>query len=244
LREILLTMFFIEKNIRIKCGICLLYLIFVSQKSQGQVFIEIYTNLLKHFQDTVISLTSSENTIIRGIDNKVFVRSNLFQGKVNIQIDQKYILSRDENYLLLSSPSLDSKENLSLLIGNFKNDTIYYKIFRNESLPVPSIFIGHVNLSETKLLRLNELQMADSIFILFRNTLAGSSEWLKIKRFTIGYSYGSYYITHDNIGNILTQKTKRILLGMKPGQEVSLSILAEGTGEVKKEVPLLYFIIQ
>jgi len=213
-------------------------------ESPGQVFTEAYDNLLKHFQDTVVSLTSTENIIIRGIDNKMFVRSNLFAGNITIQVDKKYILSREENCFLLRSPDLDSRENISLLIGKFGNDTVYYKTFRNESLPAPSIYIGHVNLSAIKKLTLNDIQMADSVFILFKNTLVGSSEWLKIKRFTVGYKYGTYYISHDNFGNKITLKTKSVLMGLKPGQEVSINILAEGSGSVKKEVPLLYFKIQ
>ena len=237
-------MIFNESHIKNKYSICLLCVIFICNICPGQVFTETYNNLLKHFQDTVVSLTSTENNIIRGIDNKIFVRSNLFPGNVKIYIDKKYIISKEENCFFLHSPALDSKENISVLIGSFKNDTVFYKTFKNESLPAPSIYIGHVNLSITKILTLNDLQISDSVFILFKNTLVGSSEWVKIKRFTIGYKYGTYYITHDNIGNILTQKTKSVLMGMKPGQEVSINILAEGTGSVKREVPLLYFKIQ
>jgi hypothetical protein len=234
----------LSNSFRINRILCLLCLIYTCRNSSGQVFTEAYNNLLKHFQDTVISLTSTDNKIIHGIENKVYVRRNLFPGEVNIQIDQKFILSKVDNYFLLHAPDLDSKENISLLIGKFKNDTIFYRTFKNESLPVPSIYFGHVNLSETKKLFLQEMQMADSVYILFRHSLAGSYEWLKIRRFTIGYNYGTYYITHDNIGNIISRKTKSILMGMKPGQEVSISILAVGTGSLKKEVPLLYFKIQ
>ena len=235
----------LKKNIgKFIYGICLLCLGFYCTESTCQVFTETYNNLLKHFQDTVVSLTSTENIIVRGIDNKMFVRTNLFEGNVNIQVDKKYVLSKEENCFLLRSPALDSKENISLLIGKFRNDTVYYKTFRNESLPAPSIYIGHVNLSAIKKLTLNDIQMADSVFILFKNTLVGSSEWLKIKRFTVGYKYGTYYISHDNFGNRITLKTKSVLMGLKPGQEVSINILAEGSGSVKKEVPLLYFKIQ
>jgi hypothetical protein len=215
----------------------------ICYETTGQVFIDTYNHLLNHFQDTMVSLTSSENTMIIGIENKVFVHRNLFPEKVNIQINKKFILYEEESFFVLHPNSLIPSENLSVIINNFKNDTLYYKTFTSENLPVPSLYLGHVNLSETKRINLNEIQLADSIYFLFRNSLAGNSEWLKIKQFTIGYSYGTYYIIHDNLGNILTRKTKNILLGMKPGQEVSIHILAEETGSITKELPLLYFKI-
>jgi hypothetical protein len=235
---------FIDMTRVIKSSICLLCLIYFFGDLNGQVFKETYDRLLKHFQDTVISLTSSDNNIVHGIDNKVVVRNNLFKGEVNIRFDNKYILSKQDNYFLLRAPDLDSKENISLLVGKFKNDTIFYRTFRNEMLPIPSIYFGNVNLSATKKIMHKDIQLADSVYILFRHSLSGSSDWLKIKRFTIGYNYGSYYITYDNIGNRIAQKIKAALLGLKPGQEISISILAEGISSMQKEIPLLYFKIQ
>jgi hypothetical protein len=214
------------------------------EDTSAQVFTETYTSLLKHFQDTVISLTSSNNSIIHGIENKVIVRSNLFKGETNIQVDKKYILSRENNTLFLRAPDVDSRENIAVLIGDFKNDTVFRRVFSNERLPSPSVYFGHVNLTETKKILVSDLQTADSVYILFRHNLTGSAEWLKVKRFTIGYNYGSYYLTYDNQGSIISQKIKGILKGLKPGQEISMSILAESSGSIRKEVPLIYFRIQ
>jgi hypothetical protein len=228
----------------IKCNFFFFYLILICLNSNGQIFTETYNNLLKHFQDTVVSLTSCNNSIIQGIDNKIFVNTAFFAGKSNIHIDKEYILSREGNYFLLHSTSVDSKKNIELLILNQNDDTLYYKIFNTEGLPAVSIYAGHVNLSTAKNIRLEDLQMADSIFLLFSHTFAGSYNWLKIKRFTIGYRYGSYYITQDNNGNTFTQKTRKFLFGLKHGQEVSLNITAEGIGSLKKDIPILYFYTQ
>ncbi len=234
----------LDAYFRYKFNACLLSICMICNLANAQVFTETYNNLIRHFQDTVISLTSANNTIVHGIDNKVVIRNGLFKGNVNIQVDKKFILSREGNTFFLRAPDINSRENISLLIGDFKNDTIFYRTLRNEMLPAPSVYFGHVNLTDTKRIMLNDLQMADSVYLLFRHSLSGSSEWLKVKRFTIGYSYGSYYITHDNIGSIISQKIKTIMQGLKPGQELSISILAEGNGMLKKEVPLLYFRIQ
>jgi len=230
--------------LRTKFYILLCILISLSIRINAQVFTGVYSNLLKHFQDTVISLTSANNSIISGIENKVVIRNSLFAGDVSILIDKKYILSSENKLFFLRAPALDSKENIALLICDFKKDTIFQRIFRNEKLPFPSIYIGHTNISETKKIFSTELNSADSVYIFFKHSLSGSSEWLKIKKFTIGYNYGSYYITHDNTGSIISQKIKSILLGLKSGQEISISIIAEGSGSITKEVPLLYFKIQ
>jgi hypothetical protein len=234
----------IVMNSKIRKCTCLICFILLSGPSFCQAIISTYIGLLKHFSDTVVSLTSFDNSIINGIENKVFIRTNLFPEKVNVELDNKYFLSKESYYYSLRSPSIDSKEAMTIIIHNFNKDTLFFKTFRIKSLPLPSIFMGHVNLSERKGIRLNDLQMSDSVFIFFSNTLTGSSQWLKIKRMTIGYTYGSYYITHDNIGNKLALKTKRILLGMNPGQQISMSILAESDGSIMKEIPLLYFTIQ
>jgi hypothetical protein len=227
-----------------KALVSLIFVLVTGNITRAQILTEAYNNLLRHFQDTIISLSSTNNNIIHGIDNKILILNKQFKGDKNILIDNRYILSRDDSVFVLQAPDPGSTENITLLVENHKNDTIFRHTFRNERLPLPAIYIGHINLSETKKLSLSDLQLADSVYLFYRHSLAGSSEWLKVKQFKIGYSYGSYYITHENIGKLISPKVKSVLQGLKPGQEVSISIITEGTGTLSKEVGLLYFRIQ
>ena len=210
----------------------------------GQLFVENYRKLLNHFRDTVVSLTSNDNCLVSGIENRIFVNQKLFQKAVNVSSDPKYILTVEGETIIMKAPSPDTRESNFILVTNIQGDTLLFRTFRTENLPAPQVYFGHVNLSESRKLWAIDIRQEDSIYIFFRPGLTGSMDWLKVKRFTFGYNYGSYHLSYDNIGPYITSKTREKMLGLKPGQEVSLSILAEGSGSMKKEVPLVYFRIQ
>ncbi len=66
---------------------------------------------------------------------------------------------------------------------------------------------------------------------------------MKVEHYSIGYSYGNYYITKENEGNRVDNPIRNMLLGMRPGQEITLRLLIQELGTMEKEVFDLRFMV-
>ena len=227
-----------HNRLMILISFCLFILLNIQGRTQ--IFQRGYDSLLLHFADTLFSAISIENVIYAGIDNKIIFRKECFEDEyISLSSENASIVSEDTSFIIRVDKAAAPEVTLILSNRDFKHQVC--KRFGIKGLPVPHVFIGHTNISETQVLQKADIQSADSTYLFYGNTIANNCDWLRIKRFSIGYNYGNYYISNDNEGNRIGSKVRSILYGLKPGQEVSLTIVVEGLGQIEKVISTIHF---
>ncbi len=223
-------------------GVSLFILLILSSYAlKGQVFTALYDSSLVHFDEPLVSPLSLENIVFRGIDNPFILNTSLFpRGVDSITANGQY-LCEPNGSLIYHWDGEREQDVLYINIWFGKTEPTIRKEFIIRPLPEASIYFGHTCISHTHILLKNDILSADSVYVLYGHEMSENGSWMKVDHYSIGYSYGNYYITKENSGNKVENSVRNLLLGMRPGQEISLRLLLQGLGSMEKEVSDLRF---
>jgi hypothetical protein len=190
---------------------------------------------LSLMRDSVYSITSLSGTLYTGIDNELKVCPGNFNA-FQVSTDNGKVFREDKLIILFPSRAGRTKISFSIF---YAEDTL--ELFSQElqarDLPYPSVYWGNMNVSLSDTIDKYKINSTDSLYFYFSDDIPASSNWLRIKHISIGYRYGNYYLTIDNPGNLLLQKTKNLLLNMKPGQEITLQLTTSNESGITFNIP-------
>lgn len=184
--------------------------------------------------------SSVKGYLYSGIDNYLKIDSLLASESDNVMIRcNNGTVKEDTTNLFLIIPEKPGKLRLTLECTN-RNDTIIvgYKNFHVLSVPNPLLTINGLPILPNSTFEKNNLLGSDSLGVFFSEDIIGSSNWLKITEFQLGYNYGGFYVSHKNPTNKLSSKTKDIISTLRPDHEISIWTTVESQGRIKKQLPI------
>ena len=189
------------------------------------------------FNDTVRAINSCDNFLYVGVDNYLYVHPDVKQKNVFFKTDNGIIF--DDEGMFCAIPAEFGIVNLDLFQVS-GNDTVLLlsKKFPAFEVPPPTLMIGGFKVTELERLSWNILMNCDSLGIFISDDIIGVQDWIYIEKFTFGYDYGSYYVSHSNRGNKFTEEIKEDIKKLKPGQEISIRVWLGSKGNIIREIPI------
>lgn len=216
-------------------------LVLLSFVLRGQVFTALYDSTLRHFNDTLVVPLSLQNVVFKGIDNPFILNTSKFPDGVDSISTNGQCLLESEGGILFHGQGDKGPDVLYVNIWPGNDAPLIRKEFIIRTIPEACIYFGHSGISQTHVLLKKDIISADSVYVLYGHEISESGSWMKVEHFSIGYSYGNYYITKENRGNKVENSIRNLLLGMRPGQEITMRLLLQGNGSMEKEVTDLRF---
>lgn len=184
-------------------------------------------------------LSSKKGVLYSGIDNFIEINppDSIKNSILYFSANNGIMLKDEQNYLVIPKRSGKIRIMAYLINGN---DTLIYghRYLNVERVPEPKLKINQLILDEKGYLLKSELLKCDSLEIIFDPDIIGSETWYKVQSFTIGYSYGSFYKSYFNNGNIPSSRTRRIISRISPGKKIVIRTKAEGEGNVVMDLPI------
>jgi hypothetical protein len=193
----------------------------------------------------ITSITSKGNNLYNGIDNYIQL---VFPDKASstfhyyISTNNGNIYEYDEtSYLTI--PKSSGRSFFSIYIITENNDTLMIakKQLNVLNLPLPSLKIGNTVISEQTLIKKEILLGGDTLKVFFTEDIPESVNWYKIERFSVGYIYGTIYVSADNNGPIISDEAKNLLNKIRPGIEINIKINSVSPSGLLKNLPLVKF---
>ena len=194
----------------------------------------------ENLSDSIFTLINSKSgTLYAGIDNPV---------KINLKDDENiedYILEVTNGTVFFDSLqfiTIPVRSGISRLILSKVEgtDTILkgHKFYQVKSVPDPLLKIDTACFGEESVIYKQLLLSADSISIYFTSDIAGSDNWFRVKKYSIGYIFGGFYRSYSFEGSKISKNAKIIISRISPGKILVFRVVAESDGEVQKELPV------
>jgi hypothetical protein len=188
----------------------------------------------------IVTQSSYKGYLYSGIDNFLKIDPLLKKDfdTLIIKINNGKIYS-DTNDLILVIPDRPGKVRLTVT-GISKTDTIEvgYFYFVVYGIPEPKLTLNTISIESPCTIPKKALMDCDSLGIMFSQDIIGSDKWVKVSKFTLGYNYGGFYISHLNPSNKFSLKTKQILSQLGPDREITIRPTIVSEGNVSRELPI------
>jgi hypothetical protein len=193
------------------------------------------------------SISSVGNNLYNGIDNfiqLVFPDRQSSTYKYYLSTNNGDLYEYDETSFLTVPKNL-GRSYISINVITDDNDTLLIgkKQFPVINLPRPILKIGNTVINDQANIDKQTFFNGDTLKIFFTEDLPESENWYKIGWFSIGYSYGTMYISEDNNGNVFTQESKNLLDKVKPSWEVNIKVNSISPSGLLRNLPLVKFKI-
>jgi hypothetical protein len=188
----------------------------------------------------IVTQSSYNGFLYSGIDNFLKINPSLNKNYDTILLNSNNgRLFPDTNNLILIIPSRPGKARLTVKGVNFR-DTVElgYFYFTVYGIPEPKLTLNNTPIETPCNIPKKVLLDCDSLGVFFSKDIIGSEKWMKISKFTLGYNYGGFYISHINPSNRFTLSTKQILNQIGPDREITIRPTIESAGKVSKDLSI------
>jgi hypothetical protein len=188
----------------------------------------------------IVTQSSYKGYLYSGIENFLKIDTSLNKKYDTIIINSNNgKIFPDTNNLFIIIPNRPGKVRLTLKGVSYR-DTLqlgyfYFIVF---GIPEPKLTLNNIPIETPCNIPKKVLLDCDSLGIFFSNDIVGSDKWVKISKFTLGYNYGGFYISHINPSNRFTPNTKQILNQLGPDREIMIRPTIESTGNISKELAI------
>ncbi len=181
--------------------------------------------------DTAISsITSISNILYVGIDN--VIEFNLGDKLKNADTlllkcnNGKVFYDEEEGYVVIPKRPGTLRIEIHKMVEETL-DTIGFYQFKVLSLPKPMVVLDSTIIHENAKIPTETFINSDSIYVIFSEDIPGSKKWIKIHEFSIGYSYGSYYIEERSSDNAITDAMKVLVLNNGAGRIFTIKLITQ-----------------
>jgi hypothetical protein len=189
---------------------------------------------------SIVSLTSKKGILYNGIDNTLAVDTSLYGDADGIIVKSNNgILVHDTCNRYLCIPDKLGTMWLSLYaVKGFDTSKIGFKYFSVINIPEPLLTINDRPVKTPSDISKSELLHCDSLGVYFTDDIPGSQNWMTITEFSLGYSYGGFYVEHVNPSNKFTRETIIILNRIGPDRVISIRAKVKAEGKIMKPLPI------
>jgi hypothetical protein len=191
-------------------------------------------------ENAIKSITSSKDILYNGIDNRLRLDQKVFYGfdTLLLHSNNGSILIDTLNTYLCYPEKVGSLWLTVYSILNNDTAMLGFKYFLVENIPEPLLTLNNRPIKTPITLPKSTLISCDSLGVFFSEDLKGSENWMTITEFSLGYSYGGYYVSHNNPSNKLSKSTKDIISKLGPEKELSIRPVVRSEGKVMKQLPI------
>lgn len=186
--------------------------------------------------DTISTLNSYSNTLYVGIDNILKVNKNILRFPFRVTTNNGIIYEDNSNYYIM--PERLGTSIISIYPkANVNAPPVLQKTFFVKRLPQPQLSLCDLLLYKVKEVDRNFLLNCDKLDVFYTDDLKNSNNWLKIIRINMGYSYGSFFVEHSSVNNIITGQMKNLMRKIPPNEYLIITVTCINKDNVKMVLP-------
>lgn len=191
--------------------------------------------------DTILITRSYSNTLYVGIDNIVKVNKKVIKFPVELATDNGEIFPEDDFYYLIpykvapTTLTLYKKGDKKTLVGKFT--------YQVKSLPPPQVSMCDLLIDKVSEIDKRFLLNCNTIKAYYSDDLVNANEWLEITRYSIGYTYGNYYIEFFSPTNTMTDEMKDAIVKMPNGSRLNINLTCKSQGNIKIVLPTIQIMV-
>jgi hypothetical protein len=216
----------------------LFWILFPCTYGQGR-----YGTLLK--DGTISCITTVSGTLYSGIDNYLRVNEDPEIGNGNFYIESTNgYIEKDSTGNFLAIPGRPGKVRYTLYSLD-ASDTVLlgYSFFNVQRVPDPQLMLNRLVIPSRGVIRKSLLLAADSLSIYISDDLPGSEAWMRVKDFTLGYTYGGFHVSYYNPSSKILEATRQVLYTLGPDREISIQATLETDGKISWNLPVYRLMI-
>jgi hypothetical protein len=188
----------------------------------------------------IVSLTSKKGILYNGIDNILAIDTSLYSNadRIFIESNNGIIVHDTCNRYLCLPDKLGTMWLTLYAVKGIDTTKIGFKYFSVINIPEPLLTINGRPVKTPSDISKSELIHCDSLGVYFTDDIPGSQNWMTISEFSLGYSYGGFYVEHVNPSNKLTRETILILNRIGPDRVISIRAKVKSEGKIIKSLPI------
>jgi hypothetical protein len=194
----------------------------------------------KPLEKRIISMTSNKDILYTGIDNLLILNTTEFENTDTflLHTNNGFILKDTLNTYICYPEKVGSLWlTIFSILGN-DTSMLGFKYYSVENIPEPLLTLDNRPIKTPISLPKATLLACDSLGVFFSEDIPGSEYWMTITEFSIGYSYGGFYVSHNNPTNKFSAATREIISRLGPERELSIRPVVKSLGEVYKQLPI------
>lgn len=204
------------------------------------LFSETYSQLRfgTEFHDSAIySKSSVSGVLYAGIENELALHLNYPDDSVLLLANNGTIFY-DDGFVVI--PQRTGKERIEIFLQTKnKKEYLGYKSFEVLSVPEPILQIDTIKLADNKLMLSEIFIMSDCLNVFISHDIIDSDKWYTVQEFTMSYSFGSYNVSKNNIGNRLNIETRQMIRNLSSNRTIAISAIIKSKTDVVKLMPLI-----
>ncbi len=178
-----------------------------------------------------------------GIDNPLIINDSLFNkyDSIDVTSNNGIILSGKDYSLIPLRPG-----SLRIVIEGYLSGNRYiigYRNFAVHRLPPQRLMLNDRILESFTKVPIEKIASTEELKVYVSDDIIDSDEWYYVSEFTIGYTYGSMFVSCTNIGDTIRDETIKFLKNLKPGQIVTLNAMITNDASVVKASPTIRLLL-
>lgn len=187
----------------------------------------------------IVAITSISGILYCGMDNHLNISNIDSNGFDTLLLKTNNGKIYSDSTSIIANPRRTGKARMHVY-GIKGRDTIQigYQNLTVKSIPEIKLSIDTLALELDDRISKTQFLLSDSLSVWFTRDIPGSYNWFSISRFSIGYSYGGFYVEHVNHSNQIDAKSKQIVESLGPGKKITIQAKLENKSDIKKELPL------
>jgi hypothetical protein len=206
------------------------------------------TLLIKQYWNKIypVSKTSVSGVLYSGIDNYLelsFPDEDSKNYAYHLTTNNGKMFAAENGYLTIPDRAGRSFINIYLITYNSDTLLVGKKQLLVKNVPYPAIKIGNTVVKDSITLDRGIFFANDSMQLFFTDDLPESGKWYRIVNFSIGYVFGSVYISVDADGAKFDQKVRELIRKVNPGKDVLIRVNSVTPTRVLHYLPVVKFKI-
>lgn len=202
--------------------------------------------LIKRYWNKVFpkSVTSLKNYLYNGIDNylqMVYPDEASMGYGYHITTNNGMVFTVDDGYLTI--PQSAGRSFFTIYLVTSKHDTLMIgkKQFIVQNVPIPTLKIGNYVISENTVIDKSVFFAGEPLKLYFTDDIPESTEWYNIQNFSLGYSYGSIYLSVDNNGSDIEDETRKFISKIGIGRAIFIKVNTISPTGILRFLPIVKF---
>lgn len=184
---------------------------------------------------SIEAINSRSGILYAGIDNALQIDGGYGAEGWRMETDNGIMVEDQDAFFII--PRKSGEATISLYCHAYleKKETLRVMAFPSSRLVVNGVVLNqHEAIPKSMLIGSDSL----GLDVFFTDDIIGIESWYDVVSFTIGFVYGSHYMSERSQGNRLNNRCKELLGRVPPNTEVVIRMILESNGIISETRPI------
>ena len=193
--------------------------------------------------DEFYSLNSKSNTIYLGIDNAIYIPEKYRNKPEYVFATDNGFLSIDTGIINIIPRRLPDLHIYVYRLNGTDSVLVLKERYFTNYIPRPCVTLANKCITNYEKIDRKFFIENPKLGIFVSDDISGANNWIKINRLTLGFVFSSVYKSYETNGDTLSEEMKKVLMYVKPGQQIDIKVSIETLGEMMMYLPVYKLVI-